>query len=96
MFLTPEVLILLIVESIIIFFLFAAFFIAVAIVRYFDFGQDTPLQYALERRSYLASIIVQFALALKIGLLFYFVFALDKLSNIIPGAMCAAGVVTAN
>ncbi|NPA65175.1 MAG: hypothetical protein GXO16_09410 [Epsilonproteobacteria bacterium] len=66
------------------------------VVRYFDFGQDTPLQYALERRSYLASVIVQYALWLKIGLLFYFVFALDKLSAIIPGAMCAAGVVTAN
>ena len=96
MFLTPEVLIVLLLDGLILVFLTVAFFVALMVVRYFDFGQDTPLQYALERRSYLASVIVQFALAFKIGLLFYFVYTLDKLSTIIPGAMCAAGVITAN
>ena len=65
-------------------------------MRYFDIDQDTPLQYALERQAYLASTIIEFALFFKIILLFYFVYTLDKLSTIIPGAMCAAGVVTAN
>ncbi len=96
MFVTPEVFINIFLDALIYIFLAVTFFIAIKVVRYFDIDQDTPLQYALERQAYLASTIIEFALFFKIILLFYFIYTLDKLSNIIPGAMCAAGVVTAN
>ncbi len=96
MFLTPEILINIFLETLILLFLSLCFGIALQIVRYFDIQQDTPLQYALERRAYLVSTIIRFALLFKIVLFFYFIYTLDKLSNIIPGAMCAAGVVTSN
>ena len=96
MFVTPEVFINIFLDSLIYIFLAVTFVIAIKVVRYFDINQDTPLQYALERQAYLASTIIEFALFFKIILLFYFIYTLDKLSNIIPGAMCAAGVTTAN
>ncbi len=96
MFLTPEILINLFIDTLSYIFLAIAFFVAVKIVLWFDFGADTPRQYALERQSYLASTIVAFVLGLKIPMIFYFIYTLDHLSTIIPGAMCAAGVVSAN
>ncbi len=96
MFLTPEVFINIFVNFLILIFSIFAFIVSNLVVKYFDMSSDTPLQYSLQRRTYLASTIVKFALFLKIPLLFYFIFTLDKLSNIIPGAMCAAGVITAN
>ncbi len=96
MFVTPEVFINIFLDALIYIFLAVTFFIAIKVVRYFDIDQDTPLQYTLERQAYLASTIIEFALFFKIILLFYFIYTLDKLSTIIPGAMCAAGVVTAN
>ncbi|MRJ02059.1 MAG: hypothetical protein GXO19_04220 [Epsilonproteobacteria bacterium] len=96
MFTTPEIVINLLVDSLVYLFLLLAISIAVRIVLFFNPQEDTPLQYRLQKQSYLLATIALFALALKIPLFFYFVYALDKLSNIIPGAMCAAGVVTAN
>lgn len=95
-FLSPEVMVLLGLDGVILIFNVIAAVIAFMILRWFDIRSTTPLQYTLEKRSYLASVIVQFSLAAKILLFFFFVFTLDKLSNVIPGAMCAAGVVTAS
>ncbi len=96
MFTTPEVLINLLADSILFFLLLIAFIAALQIVLYFDPSQDTPLQYRLQKRSYLVAILIAYVLFLKILLFFYFIYTLDYLSNVIPGAMCAAGVVTAN
>ncbi len=96
MFLSPEVFINLLVDFLILLFSSFAFFISLGIVKYFDINKDTPRQYNLLKRTYLASIIVQYALFFKIILLFYFVFTIDKISVLLPGAMCGAGVITAN
>ncbi len=96
MFFSPEIVISLLIDTLSLFLLLIAFVVAVRIVVWFDYGSDTPGQYALERQSYLASTIVAFILALKIPAIFYFIYTLDRLSTVIPGAMCAAGVVTAN
>jgi hypothetical protein len=40
--------------------------------------------------------IVFFVILLKMLLLPYFVYTIDTLSNIVPGAMCGAGVIKAN
>lgn len=96
MFTTPEVLINLFADSILFLLLAIAFIASLQIVLHFDPSQDTPLQYRLQKRSYLVATLIAYALFLKILLFFYFIYTLDHLSNIIPGAMCAAGVVTAN
>ncbi len=96
MYILPEVLINLFLDSLLNIFLFIAWIAGIRIALFFDFNSDTPYQYALLRQSYLASTIAKFALTFKIFLLFYLIYTLDKLSNLIPGAMCAAGVVSAN
>ncbi len=50
----------------------------------------------LENRSYLVMTIIFFVLLIKIVLLPYFVYTIDQLSDLIPGAMCGAGVIKAN
>ena len=96
MFILPEVLIDLFLDALLNIFLFIAWIAGIRIALFFDLSSDTPLQYSLLRQSYLASTILKFALTFKIFLLFYLIYTLDKLSNLIPGAMCAAGVVSAN
>ncbi len=94
-FLSPEVLTLVILESLLLLFLGLSFFMALSIARFFDADATTARQYRLERQSYLVSVIISFALVIKSAVFLYFIFTLDKLSNVITGAMCAAGVVTA-
>jgi len=95
MLLTPEVLTIDIVN--LLFFIFAsiAFYYSVKIVLKYDFNATTILQYNLEKRSYLVAIIIKFIFYIKILLFIFFVFTLDNISNILPGAMCGAGVVNA-
>ena len=56
----------------------------------------TEEQYKLEKNSYLITTIIQISLIINIFLLALFTHSLNTLSNIIPGAMCAAGVVSSN
>jgi len=93
--LTPELLTILIVNSI--FFLFAtvAFILSIKIFFYWDINKTTRMQYQLERESYLVSTIIKYIFIIKIPLLLFFIFTLDKISNLITGAMCAVGVVNA-
>ncbi len=93
--LTPEVLAILILDAIFLFFAFIAFVLSIRIVLNWDIDKTTPLQYSLEKESYLVATIIKYILVLKIPLFLFFIFTLDKLSNILPGAMCAAGVVNA-
>ncbi len=93
--LTPEVLAILILDFIFLIFSVLALFISIKIVLKWDIDKTTPLQYSLEKQSYLVATIIKYVLILKIPLFLFFVFTMDKLSNVIPGAMCAAGVVNA-
>ena len=95
MLLTPEVLTIDILN--LLFFIFAsiAFYYSVKIVLKYDFNATTTLQYNLEKQSYLVAVIIKFIFYIKILLFIFFVFTLDNISNILPGAMCAAGVVNA-
>ncbi len=93
--LTPEVLAILLIDAIFFIFALIAFFLSIRIVLKWDINKTTPLQYSLEKQSYLISTIIKYILFLKIPLFIFFIFTLDKLSNVIPGAMCAAGVVNA-
>jgi hypothetical protein len=50
----------------------------------------------LEKRSYLVATIIKYIFFLKIPIFLFFIYVIDDLSNIIIGAMCAAGVVDAS
>lgn len=95
MLISAEVLTLLILNSIILFFTFIVAFISVNVSLNWDFSATTPKQYSLEKKAFLVATIIKYILILKIALLLFFVFTLDKISNVITGAMCAAGVVDA-
>jgi hypothetical protein len=60
-----------------------------------NIDSTSELQYKLEKESFLASTIIKYIFTIKVPLFLFFIFALDKISNVITGAMCAAGVVDA-
>jgi hypothetical protein len=95
MLLTPGILTLDILNILFLFFATVAFYFSVRIVLFYDANATTPLQYRLEKQSYLVATIIKFIFAIKIPLFIFFIFTLDNISTILPGAMCGAGVVNA-
>ncbi|MFA9372851.1 MAG: hypothetical protein ACERKK_01725, partial [Poseidonibacter sp.] len=94
--LSNEVIIFLFTQVILFILLIIAFYYSLTIINKWDYSKTTSTQYKLEKRSYLVILITSFVMLIKIFLMPYFAFTIDKLSNIIPGAMCAAGVISAN
>ena len=94
--LSNEVIIYLLSEAVLYGLLFVAFSITPVLIRRWDFDAFTQEQFRLENRSYLIMSIIFFVMALKILLLPYFVYTIDQLSDIVPGAMCGAGIIKAN
>ncbi len=94
--LSNEVIVYLLSESILYFLLLVAFLVTLGLLRKWDFNAFTTEQFSWENRSYLVMTIIFFAMLLKILLLPYFVYTIDKLSDLVPGAMCGAGVIKAN
>ena len=73
-----------------------AFYHSVLILKEYKQESSSAKQYLLEKRSYLVITIITVSLIIKIFLLPFFTYSLDQLSEIIPGAMCAAGVISSN
>lgn len=94
--LSNEVIVYLLSEIILYILLFIAFFVTIGLLRKWDFEAFTQKQFILENRSYLVITIIFFTMLLKVMLLPYFVYTIDTLSDLIPGAMCGAGVIKAN
>lgn len=95
MLLTPEVLTILILNGIFALFSIVAFVLSIRIFLRWNIDSTSELQYKLEKESFLASTIIKYIFTIKVPLFLFFIFALDKISNVITGAMCAAGVVDA-
>jgi len=95
MILSPEVITLLILNMIFLFFGTIAFFLSVKIYLYWDINSTSAKQYSIEKQSFLAATIIKYIFAIKLPLFLFFIFTLDKISNVLTGAMCAAGVVDA-
>jgi hypothetical protein len=95
MLLTPEVLTILILNMIFTLFSLVAFVLSIKIYMKWNIDSTSQLQYELEKESFLASTIIKYIFSIKVPLFIFFVFTLDKISNVITGAMCAAGVVDA-
>ena len=94
--LSNEVIVYLLSEAILYLLLLVAFIITPTLLKQWDFDAFTGEQFALENRSYLIMTIIFFVMILKILLLPYFVYTIDTLSAIVPGAMCGAGIIKAN
>ncbi len=68
---------------------------AISILKDWDFNATSTKQYTLEKRAYLIVLIILFSLIFKILLMPYFAYTIDSLSVLVPGAMCATGVLGA-
>jgi len=95
MILSPEVLTIFILNAIFAIFATIAFILSVKIVLKWDINATTQTQYSLEKYSYLSATIIKYIFAIKVPLFLFFIFTLDKISAVLTGAMCGAGVVDA-
>lgn len=95
MILNPEVLAILILNAIFAIFATIAFILSVKIFLRWDLNSVSQTQYKLEKQSFLTATIIKYIFAIKLPLFLFFIFTLDKISNVITGAMCGAGVVDA-
>lgn len=95
MLLTPEVLTLLILNILFALFSVLAFALSIRIYLKWDMNSTSQTQYSLEKQSYLSATIIKYIFAIKVPLFIFFIFTLDKISNVLTGAMCGAGVVDA-
>lgn len=93
MTLTPEIISLLALDTIFLFFSLIAFVLSLKIYFKWNILSTDVLQYELEKQSYLVSVIIKYIFFLKLPLFLFFIYTCDKLSSIITGAMCAAGVI---
>ena len=95
MILTPEVLAIMILNVIFAFFGIIAFVLSVKIFLGWNLDSVSQSQYRLEKQSFLTATIIKYIFIVKVPLFLFFIFTLDKISNVLTGAMCAAGVVDA-
>jgi len=68
----------------------------VRIIRYWDIRSGSEQQLELERRTYLVSTIMSYAMGFQLLSLLLFIYTADTLSPMFIGAMCAAGSLKVN
>lgn len=90
---TPEVITILALDVIFFFIATLCLFISINIVKNWDMNASSPLQYRLEKQTVLVATFIKYIFILKLPLFLFFIFSADKISGVITGAMCAAGVV---
>ena len=95
MILSPQVVTIEILDVIFLVFGTIAFVLSFQIALKWDMDATTRLQYRLEKQSFLTATIIKYIFAIKLLLFLFFVFTLDKISNLLTGAMCAVGVIDA-
>jgi len=93
MLLTPEIIAILILNFIFLVFGVVAFYLSIKIFLRWDINSTKPLQYKLESQSFLVATVIKYIFIIKLPLFLFFIFTQDKISLLIPGAMCAVGVV---
>lgn len=70
--------------------------VGMVILRRWDFSSSSACQLALERKTYLVSTLVNYALAFQILSFFLFIYTVEDIHNLFVGAMCATGSLNAN
>ncbi len=96
MFMNSSVLALVIGAGILLFFSVYAAYFGGKIALKWNPSAATEEQLELEKRTYLVSTIVKYLLLFQILSLLLFVYTVDDIHEIIPGAMCATGSLKAN
>jgi hypothetical protein len=96
MILNPAILALLISSLLTCLMVCYANWYGVRILVNWDIRSGSELQLSLERRTYLISTIVSYALAFQLVSLFLFIYTADHLHGLFVGAMCAAGTLNVN
>ena len=66
------------------------------IISFWDMDSGSELQIRLEEEVYLSAVLVEFGFAIQLLSVLMVVLAADYFSNILVGAMCATGALTAN
>lgn len=95
MIFSPLVQTLLLLNIVFVVFAFLSFLLSIDITRFWNIDSTSKKQYTLEKRSVLGATIIKYIFILKLPLFLFFIFTLDSISNVLTGAMCAAGVVDA-
>jgi len=95
-FLSPETSIEIFLEFLLLVVLSFTLLQTLFILKNYQQNSTTELQYKLEKKSYLVSVVISVVLLFKIILVAFFTYSLDELSFIVPGAMCVAGVISSN
>ncbi len=70
--------------------------LGVKILRHWDYRSNSEEQLHLERKTYLVSTIVSYAIGFELFSLFLFIFTVDDIHPLLTGAMCATGSLNAN
>jgi hypothetical protein len=96
MFLSAWSLSLILCSIIVLFLVATAAGTGVRVLRHWDSSSDGNLQISLENETWLASTLIEFALAVQGLSLLLFILAADSYSQVIAGAMCATGSLLAN
>jgi len=96
MILHPAILALLLGSLLISLMMLYAGWYGARILNAWDLRSGSELQLELEKRTYLISTLVSYALAFELISLFLFIFTADRLHPLFTGAMCAAGTLNAN
>jgi hypothetical protein len=90
-FFQPDILALFISSFLITGMMLYASYYGILILKYWDIKSGSEMQLGLERRTYLISTIVIYALAFQLLSFFLFVYTADNLHTFFTGAMCAVG-----
>mgnify|MGYP005847073193 CR=1 FL=1 len=96
MFLHPAIISLLAGSALVSLMLIHSCIIGSRILWRWDLRSGSELQLSLERRTYLISTIMTYALGFQLLSLFLFIYTVDRLAVLFVGAMCAAGSLNAN
>ncbi len=96
MLLNPGVMALVLGAAVSLVFVLGGCWVGVGILCGWDFASPTARQLALERRTYLVSTLLNYALGFTVASTFLFLYTADHLHQFIVGAMCATGSLNAN
>lgn len=96
MILHPAVIALLLSSFIISCMMLYSTYFGLQIVRKWDIKSGSEVQLSLERRTYLVSTLVQYALLFEVVSIFLFIYTAEDIHTLLVGAMCATGSLNAN
>lgn len=96
MILHPGVLALFLGSLVTLLFVLLACGVGLGILRHWNYQSSSARQLALERRTYLVSAVMNYALGFSVVSVFLFLRTVDDLHPLLVGAMCATGALNAN